>query len=169
MKKLILLAAVAVFGLSNAQFKLGAHVGLPVGDAKDAGLDFNAGIDVAYLWPVADGFKLGVTTGYSHYFGKKETYSFMGYTYEVDPSGGIVPLAATAQYAFPSSKFFLGADLGYAFFTGEGSDGGAFYYQPKVGYSFTDTSDLYLSYKGASKDGATLSSINLGYAYTFGK
>ena len=37
MKKLIMIAAMAVFGLSSAQegFKLGAHIGVPVADAGD--------------------------------------------------------------------------------------------------------------------------------------
>lgn len=54
MKKLILMAAIAVFGLSNAQsgFTLGAHVGLPVGDASDVS-SFTLGVDGAYRWPVA--------------------------------------------------------------------------------------------------------------------
>lgn len=73
MKKLFLVGAIALFGAVNAQttggFKLGAHVGLPVGDAAE-GLDFNAGVDVAYTWRVAPNFDLGITSGYSHYFGE---------------------------------------------------------------------------------------------------
>lgn len=175
MKKLLLIGALAFFGVVNAQtdggFKLGAHIGLPVGDASD-GLDFNAGADVAYTWRIAENFDLGITTGYSHYFGKDikmDAIVFNGQvilpatTYNV--GGGIIPLAATGQYGF--DKFFVGADIGYAFFTGKNSDGGAFYYQPKVGYSLDVKNDLYFSYKGMSKDGSTLSSINVGYAYKF--
>lgn len=171
MKKLFLVGALALFGAVNAQstggFKLGAHLGLPMGDASDAGLNFNAGVDVAYTWKVAPKFDLGITTGYSRYFGKEQTYTFLGEgSYTVDPSFGIIPIAATAQYSF-DEKFFIGADLGYALFVGEGTDGGDFYYQPKVGYSLDPKNDLYLGYKGISGDGFTLSSINLGYAYKF--
>ena len=176
MKKLFLVGAIALFGAVNAQttggFKLGAHVGLPVGDAAE-GLDFNAGVDVAYTWRVAPNFDLGITSGYSHYFvedveipaiviGGQVVIPAQSYS----TGGGIIPLAATAQYSF-NEKFFLGADLGYAFYTGEDAEGGDFYYQPKVGYSLNAKNDLYLGYKGISSDGATLSSINLGYAYKF--
>lgn len=170
MRKLFLVGAVALFGAMNAQtgnFKLGAHIGLPVGDASDAGLDFNAGIDVAYTWRVAPQFDLGITTGYSHYFGEKQTITipFAG-NYTINPSFGIIPLAATGQYSV-NEQFFIGADLGYAFYTGDNVDGGGFLYQPKIGYTFMSRNDLYLSYKGISDDGSSLGSINLGYAYKF--
>ena len=68
MKKLFLVGAIALFGAVNAQsagnFKLGAHIGLPVGDAAD-GYSFVAGADVAYMWPVAAEFNLGVASGYN--------------------------------------------------------------------------------------------------------
>lgn len=169
MKKLLLVGALAFFGAVNAQttggFKLGAHVGLPVGDIADY-TSLNAGVDLAYTWKVAPSFDLGITTGYSHYFGKDYTYNFMGTSYTVEAEGtGMIPIAATAQYGF-TGGFFIGADLGYAIFTQEGSDGG-FLYQPKIGFSFKEKNDLYVGYKGISVDGGTISSINLGYAYKF--
>ena len=73
MKKIILtVAAVFAFGFANAQdgaFKLGAHVGIPMGDIKDAS-SLNYGLDAAYVWSVADKFKAGVTTGYDVFSGK---------------------------------------------------------------------------------------------------
>lgn len=162
MKKLFLVGALALFGAMNAQstgnFKLGAHFGLPTGDISEV-YSVNAGVDVAYVWKVAPKFDLGITSGYSYYFVKSK---YSDYT----DGEGIIPLAATGQYSI-DGKLFLGADLGYAFFTGKNSDGGAFYYQPKVGYSLDAKNDLYLSYKGMSKDGSTASSVNLGYAYKF--
>ncbi len=159
MKKLLLAGALAFFGVVSAQeghFKLGAHVGLPTGDAADL-LSFNAGVDVGYVWSLNDKFDLGLTTGYSHYFVKSD------YSDYVDGSG-MIPIAATAQYNFGNGPF-LGLDLGYALFTAEGSEGG-FLYQPKLGYTFQSKHDLYLSYKAISNNG-TLSSVNLGYAYKF--
>lgn len=168
MKKLILLAAVAVFGLSNAQFKLGAHVGLPIGDASE-GVSFIAGVDAAYTWRIAENFDLGVATGYSEYFGKKQTINMAPFgTIEVDAvNTGMIPIAATGQYNFDGG-FFVGADLGYAIFTAEGADGG-FLYQPKVGYSFSEANSVYAGYRGISVSGGSTSAIVLGYAYTFGK
>lgn len=169
MKKMFLVGALALFGAVNAQekgnFKVGAHLGLPTGELAK-GYSFNLGFDAAYLHPVAENFKLGVTTGYSHYFGKTIKESYFGYTFSYEVKDfGIIPVAATAQYNV-GKNVFLGADLGYGFLTGvEGSTGG-FYYQPKVGYSLENKHDLYLSYKGISNNG-TIGSFNLGYAFNF--
>lgn len=173
MKKLFLTGALALFGLMNAQktepgFRLGVNAGLPVGDFGKA-YSFTAGADVAYLYPLAENFRLGVATGYSHYFGKKYDLGLFGMSYRV-PDFGAIPVAATAEFIFGNSNVFLGADLGYAFFTKteeRGADSGSFYYQPKLGYSFDKRHDLYFSYKGFTKNSANAGSLNLGYAYNF--
>lgn len=71
----------------------------------------------------------------------------------------------------------MGADLGYAFATNDGMDGG-FYYQPKVGYSGALV-DVYGFYKGVSgtnkyevlgveyKNDWNIGSVGLGVAYKF--
>lgn len=163
MKKVLLLGAIALFGAVNAQsagnFKLGAHIGLPVGDAAD-GYSFVAGADVAYMWPVAAEFNLGVASGYNAWFGK----TLMGYKI---PTLSMIPLAAAAEYKF-SPQFSLGVDLGYGFIFADGDSDGGFYYQPKVAYHF-GPGEVYLGYVGLTKNGFTYSSINLGYAYSFGK
>lgn len=169
MKKILFSLVILFAGLSSANaqeghFKVGAHIGLPVGNLSD-GYSFNLGADVAYLWKFDSGFEVGATTGISNYFGKKVTERFAGMEYTFDyKDQQIIPLAATAKYSF-QEKFFVGADLGYAFFL-EGDDSGAFYYQPKVGYNFNQ-SEVYLGYKGMSRDGGSIGSINLGYAYNF--
>lgn len=169
MKKLILTAAIAVFGLSNAQsgFSLGAHVGLPVGDASD-GYSFTAGVDGAYRWPVSAEFNVGLATGYSAWFGKTIDASVLGmsYSYKVKTLN-MVPIAASAQYLF-TPQFSLGLDLGYGLLFADGESDGGFYFQPKAAYHF-GTSQVNLGYSGVSKNGFTYSAINLGYAYTFGK
>ena len=164
---LALLGAVSVNAQSLGNFKLGAHVGVPVGgdDADSKSWDFNTGVDAAYVWKVAHNFDLGITTGYSHFIGKKVVPVPNGIE-SVNTSFGVIPLAATAQYNF-EQKFFIGTDLGYAFYTGENTEGGDFYFQPKVGYTINMNNEVYLGYKGLSNDGETLSSINLGYAYKF--
>lgn len=78
---------------------------------------------------------------------------------------GYIPLAASAQYSV-SPNFFIGADLGYGFLTGKYASGGGFYYQPKVGYQQSNW-ELYLGYKGVSKDSNTLGSVNLGFNFKF--
>lgn len=187
MKKLILSAmAVCAFGLASAQeggFKVGVHAGMPMGDAGDM-YSFNFGADVAYLWEVADGFKAGVTTGYSYFSGKE--YDEAGDLGDLGdwgdwgdllddmdiPGGGkvkvngaFIPVAATGQYSF-SDNFFGGADLGYALYAGDGDGDGGFYYQPKVGYQ-TEKIEVFVSYKGISADGASISTLGAGFAYKF--
>ena len=165
MKKIFLVGAIALCGALSAQsgFKLGANIGLPVGDAGDYN-SFVAGVDLAYLWPVAAEFNLGVASGYQMWFGKEYTIPFLGTIKGANT--GMIPIAVAGQYKV-APQFSLGVDLGYAFFTESGSDGG-FYYAPKAAYHF-GPSEVNLSYRGVSSDGATASSINLGYAYSFGK
>ena len=174
MKKLFLTGALALFGLMNAQktepgFRLGVNAGIPVGDFGKF-TTFTAGVDLAYLYPLAENFRLGVATGYSHYFGKKTKTDLILVTLKNEvPDVGIIPVAATAEFTFGDSNVFLGADLGYAFFTKKDfkNENGSFYYQPKLGYSFDKKHDLYFSYKGFTRNNANAGSINLGYAYNF--
>lgn len=168
MKRIILSAiAVMAFGFANAQdghFKVGAHVGLPIGDAGD-GFSVNLGADVAYLWDVADKFSAGVTTGYTTYLAKSQNYDFgMGSVEFKGDDAGFIPVAGTAQYSI-SDNLFVGGDLGYAIYAGSGDADGGFLYQPKFGYQ-NETIELFAAYKGISNDG-TLSSINLGFNYKF--
>ena len=156
MKKIILtVAAVFAFGFANAQdgaFKLGAHVGIPMGDIKDAS-SLNYGLDAAYVWSVADKFKAGVTTGYDVFSGKDgiDDITFL-------------PVAATGQYSF-SDKIFGGLDLGYAVGISDNNDGGLLY-QPKVGYQ-AEKFEVALGYKGIAVDGITVSAVTLGFNYKF--
>ena len=174
MKKLFLTGALALFGLMSAQktesgIRLGVNAGIPVGDFGKF-TTFTAGVDLAYLYPLAENFRLGVVTGYSHYFGKKTKTDLILVTLKNEvPDVGIIPVAATAEFTFGDSNVFLGADLGYAFFTEKDlkNENGSFYYQPKLGYSFDKRHDLYFSYKGFTRNNANAGSINLGYAYNF--
>lgn len=154
MKKLLLMAAIAVFGLSNAQegFKIGAHIGIPVSDAGDVS-SFTLGLDGAYMWNVAPSFDLGVATGYSHFFGKSDG----PWDYE---DFGFIPLAVAGKYRFSGSPVSIGLDLGYGFATKDYMDGG-FYFQPKVAYNFS-RGELYLGYQGVSND-YSVGAVNLGY------
>ncbi len=156
MKKLIMIAAMAVFGLSSAQegFKLGAHIGVPVADAGDAS-SFNLGLDAAYMWNVAPSFDLGIASGYSHFIGKSNN----GYNFD---DFGFIPIAASGKYRFSGSPVSLGLDLGYGISTKDGIDGGL-YYQPKVAYNFSQ-GELYLGYQGVSND-FSVGSVNLGYNF----
>ena len=171
MKKKILLMSLLGLGLMNVNaqekghFKAGAHVGIPIVNI-DFGYSVNLGVDIAYLWKLNNTVELGATTGFSNYFSKEETVSYMGTSQVFEfEDVQIIPIAATAKFNL-TPKFFLGADLGYAFFLNENADTGALYYQPIVGLDIKQ-SELYLAYKGMAKDGTGIGSINLGYAYNF--
>jgi len=168
MKKIFLSAiAVMAFGFANAQdgnFKVGAHAGVVLGDLKDS-YSANLGIDVAYLWNVADKFSVGATTGYTAYVPKSDNYDYGDISYRIkSPNAGFIPLAATAQYSI-TDNLFVGADLGYAIYASSGSGDGGVLYQPKFGYQ-NEKIELFASYKAISDD-ATLSSLNIGFNYKF--
>lgn len=161
MKKLFFTAvAVLAFGFANAQegsFKGGVHFGLPMGDIKDA-YSLNAGLDLAYMWNIADKFSAGVTTGYDYYSGK----TVGGVKFD---AAGFVPVAGTAQYAF-TENIFGGVDLGYAIGVAPSGIESGFLYQPKVGYQ-TEKFEVYAGYKGIAVTGGAFSSIGLGFNYKF--
>jgi len=163
MKKLMLLAAVAVFGLSsvNAQdFNAGISAGLPMGDAGDF-TTFGISLDVNYLWEVSEEFDAGITTGYQHYFG--DSVDILGTTFDFEDFG-FLPIAAAARYSV-SEKFTVGADLGYALgVSPDGNDGG-FYYAPKIQFGVTDSLDIVFAYRGVSLDGGSFDSITLGVEF----
>jgi hypothetical protein len=166
MKKLLFLAAFAVFGLSsmNAQdFNVGVSAALPMGDAGDI-TTFGVNLDVNYLWEVSDDFSAGIATGYQHYFGDEISETFLGQTvtFEYDDFG-FLPIAAAGRFNV-SEEFTLGADLGYAVgLSPDGNDGG-FYYAPKVQYGVSESLDIVLSYKGISNDGS-FDALSLGVEF----
>jgi hypothetical protein len=164
MKKVLILAVLMLGAVGlHAQegFRAGINVALPVGDAADVS-GFSLGLDVNYLWEVADSFDVGVAAGFTNAFGKK-----------IDTGIGTVqiedvqflPLAAAGRFE-ASDKIRLGADLGYAIGISDGNDGG-FYYRPIVGYGLSDIMELNLSYTGISLDGGTWSTIALGFLFAF--
>tara|TARA_R110000850_G_scaffold277086_1_gene422274 strand:- start:1320 stop:1871 length:552 start_codon:yes stop_codon:yes gene_type:complete len=183
MKKVLLIAAFAVFGFTQTQaqeegFKVGVNAALPLGDYSE-GYSFGAALDLGYLFDVADSFQVGAVTGYQHFFGKTETEEFFGTTVEFENDDAqFIPIAASARF-FASEQFFFGADLGYALGLNDGNDGG-FYYRPKVGYGL-DSLAIVLSYTGVSfsdqtfsegdfevtVDGGTFSSLQLGVEFSF--
>lgn len=161
MKKIILVAVVALFGFTmNAQdFKVGINGALPIGDAGDFA-DFSVGVDAVYLWNVSEKFDAGIATGFSNAFTKD--IEVLGSTVEVDDVQ-FVPIAGTARYNV-STNFYLGADLGYAIGINDGNDGG-FYYRPRIGYNFSEKVSLNLSYTGVSVDGGSWDTIGLGVEF----
>ncbi|GIZ09452.1 hypothetical protein [Flavobacterium sp. UMI-01] len=152
MKKIILTtAALFAISIASAQFRVGAHVGIPTGDIKDFS-SVNLGADVAYTWSAAEGLDVGIATGYTSYLGK-----------DGGDAIGFIPVAATAQITL-TNNWFIGADLGYGIGVNpDGVDSG-FMYQPKLGYQIEKTG-IYVAYKGIALDGFNVSSVNLGVSF----
>ena len=153
MKKLILCAAIAVFGLTsmNAQrFVAGVNAGIPVGDADDL-TTFAIAVELGYLFEISEEFEAGPITGYGHLFGD-----------EVDDFQ-YIPIGGTGRFSV-SEDFTLGADLGYALGIGDEVDGG-FYYAPRIQYGITESLDIVLAYRNISDDGFTVSAITAGVEF----
>ncbi len=98
MRKLVFAASILMLSLdanaqSPGQFKIGANIGLPVGDVADVS-SFTAGVDAAYLWSVGEKFQVGPTVGFQNYFLKSD-YKDAGFS-----DFNYIPLAASGQYSF---------------------------------------------------------------------
>lgn len=169
MKKLCIVAVLAIFSFTsvNAQegFSGGVHVGIPSGDISDFS-DLNFGVDLSYLFNIADGFDSGFTTGYTYFTGKDQTFSSGdGPSITVKSDGaGFIPLAGTARYSF-ADNIFGAVDLGYGVSTESGGSG-AFYYQPKAGWK-SESIDVFAYYKGMSKNGSTIAAFGIGAGFRF--
>lgn len=161
MKKSILVIAILAvsFISANAQsdfkFGLGPTIGLPIGDAGDIS-SLTVGVEVQGELKFSDKASGVATTGYTHFIGK----DFGGFKL----SYGAVPILVGAR-VYPSESFYIGAQIGYGFFTGDASSGG-FAYRPQVGYNAGNV-QLGLSYNGISNDGS-ISWLALSAIFSFG-
>ncbi len=161
MKKLLLVLALALFSFTaNAQFSVGASVGLPSGDAGDI-TTFAYSVDAAYMMPTDNAVSYGFAASYLTYLG--DDITVLGTTFEID-NASFLPLAGAIRFE-ASEKFSLGADIGYAIgLAPDGNDGG-FYYKPMVAYAIGETTSLNLSFSNVSADGGTFSNIGLGVMF----
>ena len=162
MKKVLLVAIFAIFGLStvNAQgvFNGGINIGIPSGDADNVS-SFVLGGELNYMFPVSEGFTLGPSVAVSHFFGKEVTV--LGTTFKQDAT--FLPIAGAARFNV-SDSFVLGGDIGYALGLDSGNDGG-FYYRPVIGYKIGDTTQLNVSYSNVNVNSANWASISLGVMF----
>jgi len=164
MKKLVLIAVIAVFGLVNVNaqsFKLGVTAGLPAADAADIS-SFVLGIDAYYYFTNIDSFiAIGGTAGFRNFFGDEITV--LGQKVDFDDQQ-FLPLAVAGRL-----KLFGivngGADLGYAIGISDAVDGG-FYLRPIIGIDIADKIELNVSYETIFDD-ATWGNLNAGILYQF--
>ena len=161
MKKLLVVAfmSIATLGSINAQEGVlngGFNIGLPTGDYSDIS-SLTIGAELNYMFPVSEGFTLGPSIQYSHFFGKE----FNGV--DIDDSS-FLPISAAARFNI-SPMFVLGANLGYAVGLSPDGNEGGFYYRPVLGYKIGETTQLNLSYAGISRDGASADNISIGVMF----
>lgn len=171
MKKLLLMAVIAVFGFTAAAqdsssadgggFNVGINLGLPIGDAGDF-YTFNVTLDLSYLWEVSEKFGAGIATGYSHSFGDSIDLGEIG-SIDVDDAG-FIPIAGAARFNV-SDKFILGADLGYAIGVSPSGNDGGFYYSPRLQYGVSESLDIVFAYRGVSVDGGSFDVLTLGVEF----
>jgi len=160
MKKvfLMLVAVIAFSFTAKAQFtpSIVVTAGLPVGDVKDQS-NFALSADVYFMKYINDSFDIGLTAGYTNYFGGDN-----GVLPDYDNTS-FLPLAGAFRFGL-TEDFSIGSDIGYAFGLNDGNDGG-FYYKPVLGFNIGATSQLILSYQGVSGDVRDFNYVGLGFAF----
>ncbi len=162
MKKFVLIAVLALVGISaqaQNQFRAGAHLGLPIGDAGDFAT-FNIAVDLGYLFEISEEVQVGPTIGYSHSFG--DTIDTGLGSIDIDDVQ-FIPIAASGHYNF-TEQFWFGLDLGYALGINDGNDGG-FYYSPRFAYGVSPQIDIVAAFRGISVDGGSWDVISVGVEF----
>jgi len=161
MKKILLVATIALFSFSNLNahtFKIGASAGIPMADAADIS-SWVLGIDAYYYFTDQDAFfELGANVGFRNFFGD----TIIG-NISID-DGQFLPVAAAGRLKF-FGIFSGGVDVGYAFGLSDYLDGG-FYIRPVVGVDVLNILELNLSYENIS-DQATWGNLNFGALLQF--
>lgn len=152
MKKVFLtLALLASSFLANAQFSVGASLGLPVGvDVSD--YTFSLSVDATYMIPSYNDISFGFASGYTTYISDNlDNAAFL-------PLAGAIRLKA-------SQNIKLCADFGYAVgLSPKGNDGG-FYYKPMVEYIIGETTSVNVFYSGINVNAGTFANIGLGVMF----
>src|SRR5882672_4867171 len=168
MKKVLIFSALAILFAAvqanaqsttitprNSWLKLGANVGIPVGNVSNYS-GFTAGLELKGQVLETNYLGLGLTAGYDHYFGKKGFSDF-----------GMVPLGAFIRLYPQSSGFFFGTDLGYSVLTGIDGGKGGFYLKPQLGYHNYDW-NVFAYYNDVFRSddkGGSIASVGIGATY----
>ncbi len=140
----------------NSWIKAGVNVGLPVGDLAEQS-NFALGAEVKGQLMSTPNWGLGLASGYTHYFPKSGSENF-----------GSVPVGAFVRYYPARQGFFAGADLGYSFQTGSGTNGnGGIYARPQLGYH-NRLWNIFAFYNGVFREadrGGHLQHVGIGTTF----
>ncbi len=150
--------------------KIGANAGVGLDKTSNAAASF----DMSYQYLVTPNFGLGISTGYSQYFGSELTENNLKTKYG---NFGVVPVAALLRYYHNKSGMFLGTDVGISVPTSDYTMSvnnvnytikdvkGGLYIKPVIGYHNKNWNiDMHYQHVGLSND-LNKSNIGLGFSY----
>lgn len=139
----------------NSWLKLGANLGVPVGNLADYS-SVVAGIELKGQFMETDHLGIGLTTGYNHFFGKE---NFDGF--------GTIQLGAFVRLYPKAEGFFAGLDGGYSFVTGDGDPKGGAYLRPQLGYHnyHWNFFGYYDNIFRTDLNGGNIGSVGIGVTY----
>ncbi|HTB52188.1 MAG TPA: hypothetical protein VK718_05365 [Ferruginibacter sp.] len=106
----------------DSWLKAGVEASIPVGPISNFS-SFAAGVDLSGQFMNTRHFGLGITTGYTEFFGKNGADGF-----------GDIPAGVMLRYYCRPAGFFAGFDVGYSFLTGNNTPTGGLYLKPQIGY-----------------------------------
>lgn len=142
-------------------FGAGLNSGIVIGEF-DNQYRTNLGIDLFYLYGISDKLSIGITTGFTNYFGEETNIS--GLTTTVSDIQ-YIPVASTFRFS-PIKNLLFGADIGFAISLNEQNDSG-FYASPRITYLFNKKFPFFLGYRLIDLNGDNLDAIQLGIGYKF--
>ena len=166
------LSTVCIIGLClllstslKAQFKIGAHLGAPVGDFSSF-YSAALGADAYYMFGTdPNGFlKLGVASGFVNFFGKEVDLEPYESDVKVDDAQ-FVPVAGALRIQI-LKIITVGPDIGYAFGVSDGMEDG-FYWKAVAGINLFDFLEVDAYFNGASIDESSIGSVGLGVLFEF--
>lgn len=147
----------------KAQFKIGAHLGVPSGDVSDF-YTTALGADFYYMFGTdPNGFlKLGLASGFMNYFG--DDVGIEEYSTKVD-NAQFIPVAGALRIQL-LKILTVGPDIGYGFGISDGMEDG-FYWKGVVGVNLFDFLEVDAYFHGITIEESSFGSVGLGVLFEF--
>jgi hypothetical protein len=171
MKKVLLLGLMTVcistysfaqkaeMGRNASWFKIGLEASAPVGAISNY-TSFAAGATLSGQYMATRNFGIGLTSGYTQFFGKNGADGF-----------GNIPVGLMLRYYSQPAGFFAGVDAGYSFLTGDNTPTGGVYVKPQLGYH-NYSWNFYAFYNQVFVSDANfedIQNIGIGASYNLGR
>jgi len=153
----IVFLSVLNLSMAQNQFKAGASVALPIGDASRFS-SIALAFDFSYQFRLSEDLYLGPFVSYSVSFGDSIDSNRNYENVQFLPLGG-----ALRYEVLP--RAFIGLDMGYGIGIEEDISGGL-YFSPRMQYRILDRMDIVAAYRGISRSGLTWDIIGLGVEFS---